>query len=46
MKPDLRDGFVLGGLVLAALGIGFYSWPAGLVALGIGLMALGLLRRR
>lgn len=34
------------GLVLLSVGIGLYSWPAGLIALGAGLYLDSILPRR
>lgn len=43
MKPDLRDVFVFGGLILLAIGAGLWVEPAtGLVVLGLGLFTLGI----
>lgn len=43
MKPDIRDGFVFGGLALTAGGIGWWLHPAAaLVVLGLALFTLGL----
>lgn len=34
------------GVVLVAVGIGAYSWPAGVVALGVGFVVLGATEER
>lgn len=42
MKPDIRDGFVFGGLLILFLGVLGYDWRAALVVIGAMLVWLGV----
>lgn len=44
MKPDLRDGFVFGGVALVAAGAGWIFAPAALIVPGLVLFWLGIRR--
>lgn len=45
MKPDANDLFALAGLVLVGAGTAFIYWPAGLIVVGVLLLAAGVLPR-
>lgn len=42
MRLHAEDLFYLGGLVLLSVGAWFVYWPAGLMTLGVGLMAFAV----
>ncbi len=44
MKFDVNDALMILGYLVLVAGVAAWYWPAGLVLLGLGLLALGVLR--
>ena len=43
MKGDWTDILVIGGGIIVCVGIGLIYYPAGIIAAGVGILALGVL---